>query len=320
VSVHGDHLVLANFESLFVIDPSWRIVEEFSHPWTGAVHDVLAEEDGIWIACTNADLLLQLGWDGSPRKWWTWRDDRALVSRLGMRAVPRFDPSVDYRDPVAMHAGVYNTVHLNAVTRGRDGLLVSLGRIEPPARVARRRAAAVLGRGARRLGVERADLPRGAQRAPRPADGPVKPREGSAFAIVAVSDGDPMSARLLVHEHGTRVPNHNVVEVGGLVVYNDSNRGCLSAARPGSEHAHRAVEVPGSPPFARGLASLGGDRYLVGSQAPAAVHVVDLGIGSVVSSLDLGGEPSESVYAIAALPDAFEQPAPGRLPGWGPRP
>ena len=93
---------------------------------------------------------------------------------------------------------------------------------------------------------------------------------------MALRDAERLEAELLLHETGTRVPN------------------------------------PGSPSFARGLAALGGGRYAVGSQAPAAVHVVDLDRGAVVRTIDLGGEPTESVYAIAALPDAFGDP-PDRL-------
>jgi hypothetical protein len=83
---------------------------------------------------------------------------------------------------------------------------------------------------------------------------------------------------------------------------------------PGERHS---APVPGSPAFARGLASLGDGRFLVGSQAPAALHTVDLAGGRVVESLDLGGRERETVYAVALLPSQFDDP-PARLDWTGP--
>jgi hypothetical protein len=303
VSVHGERLVVANFDRAFVIDPSWRVVDELTHPWTGAIHDVLAEEDGVWVTCSSCDLLMKLGWDGAPLRHWTVRNDRRLARRLGLRHLPAFDPEVDYRDPVAMYAGVYNTVHLNAATRGRAGLLVSLGRIDPPRRVWRRRATAALARLAGRFGVERR-----ARGAAAGAEATPVPRvAGSSFALLAVREGE---TEVLFEESGVAVPNHNVIESGDALVYNDSNRGRLVAVRPGESAPHRGVDIPGSPSFARGLAQLDEDIFLVGSQAPAAVHTVDLAAGRVTSSLELDGEATETVYAIAVLPDSFEDPTP----------
>ncbi len=47
LSVHDGRLVVANAERLYVLDTSWRLVDELSHPLAADIHDVLAEEDGI---------------------------------------------------------------------------------------------------------------------------------------------------------------------------------------------------------------------------------------------------------------------------------
>jgi len=71
-----------------------------------------------------------------------------------------------------------------------------------------------------------------------------------------------------------------------------------------------SVPIPGSPSFARGLARLGERLYLVGSQAPLALHAVDLDAGKVTASIELDGEPAESVYGLEVVPESFAAPPP----------
>ena len=56
VSVSGERLAVANSETVFALDSSWRILGAFTQPFLGSIHDLLAEDDAIWVACTNADL------------------------------------------------------------------------------------------------------------------------------------------------------------------------------------------------------------------------------------------------------------------------
>jgi hypothetical protein len=293
VSVHGDRLVLCNSDSVFVLDDHLQPVTTFSHPLAGAIHDVLAEESGVWVACTNADLLARFTWEGTVAETWSWRDDSLLVRELGFDSLPPTDLALDYRDPRVLQGGVTNVVHLNAVTRGTGGLLLSLGRILTPAEVARRQRMARLGRAAARLGVVR-------KRKPEATTAPASAIPGSTAAIVELrGDG---SSRLRTSQTNVTVPNHNVIEREGALLYNDTNEGRLVAG-PAS------VPVPGDPSFARGLAHLRDDVYLVGSQRPLAVYAVDVAAGAVVETFELGGDENESVYAIAVLPEAFASPS-----------
>ena len=41
LSVHGDRLVVANSERLFVLDSRWRLLREISDSRMGSVHDIL---------------------------------------------------------------------------------------------------------------------------------------------------------------------------------------------------------------------------------------------------------------------------------------
>lgn len=318
VSVFEDRLVLANSERLFVVDSRWTLVNEITHPWMGGVHDVLAEAEGIWIACAHCDLLLNVDWRGDVRQRWSWRDDARLRAELGLRALEPFDPTLDHRDPLVGHAGVHNAGHVNAVTRTSAGLVVSLGRVLSPAAIRARKAKAAVARatGSGRVGRTAIGVVRSLRGALVASQRrwPVDRLPSSSSALVRVKDGAGSPTADVLHRvPGTAVPNHNVAEWRETLVYNDSNRGSINAVA-GRESAIPLVEVPGAPAFPRGLAALGGDRFLVGSQAPAAIHVVDLDRRAVVDSVELGGKSKETVYAVAVLPDEFDESREGAFP------
>ena len=303
LTVWGDRVVVANTERLLVYDSRWRPVADLGHPLVGGIHDVLATEEGLWVASTSADLVVKLGWDGELLDVWEWRLDRPLVRALGFRRVPPVDRSRDYRDPESMRRGVPNLVHLNGLGRGVDGVLVSLGRVQSVADFRRYRLRGVLGAIASTLGVKR-------RRRPRPT---VRPREvpGSSSALVAMRhDG---TSELLCRVGEISVPNHNVHREGEVLVYNDSN-GSRLVGHPLGRDRQFAVEIPGDPGFVRGLAHLGGLEFLVGNQEPLALYRVDLGAERVMGRILLGGVEHESTYGICLLPDSFDDPPVRLLP------
>lgn len=304
IGVSDGRFVLANADTLFLFDEHWQRIGEITHPWLGSIHDVLVESDGIWVTATNADLLVRVSWDGELLDWWSWRSDPALVSALGLGQVPPFDRSLDYRDPRVMQGGVHNIVHLNAVSRSPGGLVLSFGRILDRQTLRRRRLKGRAGRLAGHLGLVRRP-PRG------PSPIPTNRVAGTTSAIVFVSGEPPRTARVALRDHGLQVPNHNALLDGELLVYNDTNHGRLVAYDRSRGVVHRSVAIPGSPSFARGLLRLGEGLYAVGSQAPLALHIVDLERGVVSASVSLGGVERESVYAVCALPDSFAEPAAG---------
>jgi hypothetical protein len=312
VSVHDGRFVTANADRVFVFDTSWRLLSDFTHPFLGSIHDLHAEEDSIWVTSVNSDLLLRFDWDGDLVDWWSWRADRRLLSELGFRSVPAFDPTVDFRSPIAMQGGVHNIAHLNGVARGAAGLILSFGRVLPAGTVRRRQLKAIAGRAAAKVGFAKPPPT-------KPTPVPTSLVPGSSFALVSLTgDAGPLhetTASLLLHVSGITVPNHNVLEVDSLLVYNDSNAGRLVGYDPGGRSERFSAPVPGSPSFARGLARLGDHTYAVGSQAPLAVHVIDLERARVERSIVIDGSPTESVYGICVLPDGFETPSGGSVFG-----
>ena len=61
-------------------------------------------------------------------------------------------------------------------------------------------------------------------------------------------------------------------------------------------------------------ARIGPGRWLVGSQSPLAVYVIDLACGKIVAEYPFDALEEECVYAVCSLPDEFAEPprfAPG---------
>lgn len=296
IAVLEDRLVLANAERLLVFDRDWKSRGEMTHPWFGGIHDLHADSEGVWVCCTNADLLAKTSWSGDIVSVWEWRRDAFLRAALGLRRVPPVDRDRDYRDPETMRSGVPNIVHLNGVPPAPDGgLLISFGRILSRARYHRARVAGWLGSAARTLGIP----PRSVDHR-RPSTLPVGRVAGSSSAIVHLSpDG---STEILARERDVAVPNHNVWREGGVLLYNDSNRGQLVAMDLKPPWHERRIKIPGNSPFVRGLARWSATCFLIGGHRPAAVHTVDLEQDAVIRTLPVSDDPAETIYAIQALP------------------
>jgi hypothetical protein len=301
ISTCGERMIVGNSDTIFVLDPQWRITSSFTHPLMGSLHDVLAEEDAIWITCTNGDLLLKVDWDGGELGRWSWRTDAGLLRTFGFKSLPAFDPGLDYRDPIGLQGGVHNVVHLNGIDRTDEGLLLGFGRVLGAAEVRRRRIRSVPGRLAARLGITR-PFPT------RPVPVPTTFLPGSSSAIVLLRGLDE-PAEVVVRVQDVVVPNHNVLAADGVIVYVDSNGSRLVAVDRATGKERAAVTVPGEPAFARGLARLDGDVYLVGSQKPLAFYAVNLARGEVVESYQLEGGETETVYAVALVPPGFARPS-----------
>ncbi len=304
----GDRFVAAVHDRLFVLDPAWRLVREMSHPWIGGIHDILVVEDGIWINATASSLLAKLDWEGNLAQRWYWASDVRLARELGFRRPPAFHDSLDYRG-AAYGLGAHDVIHMNSVVADGDRLLLSFGQIRSPAIQRWQGSRAKAMRLAERLPGPRQIV--GWLRERRMNAGetqtlPAPSKRAASHAIVALQleNGRPGTASALWHQGGVTTPKHNVARIAGSLVFNDSEVG-LAGLDTGCRELAFTIPIPGSPPFSRGLAVLDEGQCLVGSQWPAAVHRVDVPRREVIQSIELGGRPRETVYAISQIPDGF---------------
>ena len=318
VAAFADRIVIANTDSVWIFDRNWQFIRRVSNPLMVGVHDILAEQEGILITCTHLDLLVMLDWSGNVVWQWEWQCEPQLLSDFGIRNLPILEEGPDYRDPDTLRGAVRNLVHLNAVSRSGDDLLLSFGRVLSPSAHRKLRLEAALARTADSLRLKRL-----AQRSIFHALDRLRlpflksKFYGSRSVIVRLANDGTVSVlyrsdSVPRRDENSREPNHNVLKVGDHLVYNESNRNCVMIVSNDVEA--KRVTIPGRPPFVRGLAQLDKRRVIVGSQAPTALYEIDLGARRVVSSCELESS-RESVYAICILPPEFIDPPP-RLKGF----
>jgi hypothetical protein len=314
IGVFGDRLAVVSSDALFVLDASWNLIRHVSHPWMGGLHGIMVEADAIWVTSTSADLLLRFDWEGEITDAWCWREDEALVGALGFGRLPRFDESRDYRIP-APGAAAGDLVHLNGLSRGEAGLLLSFGQVLTPDGARREVAKSVIARTAARVPVARTVLSKARSKRNDEgiADPTPAPRKSVSYVVVELTETPEglrrrATGRVVYRKDGTRVPNHDIIEMGDLLLFCDSNESKLVAHDRTTGARRQEVAIPGLPAFARGLAALGGNRFAVGSQQSAAIHVADLGTGEIEASVPLDALPSETVFGIAVLSDDFAAP------------
>jgi hypothetical protein len=345
LAVTPDRLALAINDRVLVLDSSWQLSSVMSHRWMGGIHDIAANEEGIWVACSDNDLVLQLDWAGRLRDSWHWRADRAMRRALGFGWLPHFERSTDHRDPLSPGLRV-ELGHLNAVACNGDAVFVGLGLIRTPvplrwvaARERGLRAAERVGLGSLAHGAmarwRRSRAARIGRRLPTGQDlltitpgqlpigfgGPGQP--GWTWGVVELRPSAGRRrrgprARLIVHQPARGIPSHNVVASGDLVVVNETARARVVAVDRADRIVH-SVEFPGKLPFPRGLLELPDGRFLVGTQHPAALNVVDLAAERIDECILLPDDRDESPYAIVSVPESFGDPSalPATRAAWG---
>jgi hypothetical protein len=321
-----DRLVVAIHDRLLVLDNDWRVADVISHRWLGGVHDIAADDDGLWLALPDNDCVLRIDWSGRPQHLWQWRTDRPLRRALGYGRLPGLERWADSRNPSAGRARI-DIGHLNGVAVDGDKVLVSLGLLRPPPPLLWAMVAAMRARRlAVRAGVGRlADAalerwlasPAGraqaaerdrvtVARGPRRGDGLPEPGPDWTWAIVELAEDAP--ARIVARHRAGGMPVHNVVPFDGVVAVNESSAGQVLAVDRATGAIARRVQLPGELPFPRGMMRLPDGRFLVGSQKPLALNVVDLDAERLDDRIELSDDRGESLYAVAQIPDSFEDP------------
>jgi hypothetical protein len=149
----------------------------------------------------------------------------------------------------------------------------------------------------------------------------VSSEPGATWAVVELRPRTARrpSARIAAREPAGAMPSHNVIAADGLLVVNDTARARVVGLDRETGAIVHSVQLPGELPFPRGLLRLDDGRFVVGTQHPATLNVVDLEAGRVEERIELPDDRGESPYAIGAVPDGFGDPAllPGSREAWG---
>ncbi len=273
---------VANYDTVYIYNQDWQRVGQVSHPLSVDIHEIDVDEEGIWVTCSRCDLVLQLGFDGELRRKWHISDSTDLVRRLKIQQLP-LDLTLDYRR--AAPDGIDQT-HLNSIQLVDRGVVcLNLGRVIPL--TARRnlvlklmghRSPSAMGRFERQL---------------------LSRLQGVSSVILKLDLTQPERVEILAQIPTLR-PSHNGVMLDADKLALAHETGFLQIIRPGRTRPTFSIEVPGN--WHRGLTKLDGERVVVGT-GPCGLVELNLRSRDVGPSLQLSGDPNESVHGLTTVED-----------------
>ena len=139
ISIKNDVIAVANASTIFLYDPNWNPITYFFHPSCAGIHDILLENENIWVTSSRNDLLINLDFSGKPILFYDSRTFKTILNN------PHWQPKsflsrqqflkgdLDFRDPRTHDEVFADSSHLNAVTKLQNGdLLISCGLLKNP--------------------------------------------------------------------------------------------------------------------------------------------------------------------------------------------
>jgi hypothetical protein len=272
-------IVVANYDTLWIYDDDWNVLEQFSHPLFVGMHEIDWDGDHLWITATAIDVVLRVDLETKTVQV-DWDPHAAgTAERLKLPRRPHaVDGSIDYR---VREAPVIDQLHINGVTRFGGTTIVNCGLVRSPKGAAQQLADRVRGK----LGGDRRQLQR---RGSSKRGGSLVVRlNGSAQHEVLVS----------LPEHD--VPTHNGQLLDETrVAVNDSTANTLRVFSLADQRELLALPLPGT--WLRGLEPVD-ERYVFVGTAPATIRLVDLAAASFTDSLQLSEDPNEAIHGLALL-------------------
>ena len=100
IAATGDRIAIAINDRILVLDSSWRMQGVLSHRWLGGVHELEADEGGLWIACSRQR-----------------SGDRAGLGRQAARFL-----ALAHRSPSSAHARVWLAARIRSLVRSPRSL------------------------------------------------------------------------------------------------------------------------------------------------------------------------------------------------------
>ena len=276
VAVTPQGIVVANYDTLYVYDHDWNVLDSLTHPLFVGIHEIDWDGSHVWAAATAIDAVLKIGLDWSVQAAWD-PHVRPGFERFGLRPRPHpLDGTVDYR---TRQAPVLNECHVNGVARRNGATVINCGLVRKrkplPQRLARRVT--------QRLGLK------------RKPDG----HRSARSLVVRLEPDRPAEVLVELDEHDFPTHNGQLLD-DDRVILNDSTHNTLRVFALGDGTSHEALAVPIPGTWLRGLEPIGSMRAVVGS-APASLVLVDLEAKKIEASIKLSENPNEAVHGLTAV-------------------
>jgi hypothetical protein len=119
---------------VFRYDPQWNLLGVISHPSCAGIHDILFDENMLWVTSARTDTLMRFDLEGNLLDQVYIRADKSILKTLDWRVPVLLSDDdirsgrIDFRDPRTHEKESYDRAHLNSICVLPDGeVLVSLG-------------------------------------------------------------------------------------------------------------------------------------------------------------------------------------------------
>ena len=134
ISIQGNRVAIANASTIFVYDELWKPVASFFHPSCASIHDIVLDNNKIWISSARNDLLCCLDFEGRMLQSYDVRTFSQILNNPKWKPKPFLTSdqiksgAIDFRDPRTHDEIFCDTAHVNGLSTLPNGdLLLSCG-------------------------------------------------------------------------------------------------------------------------------------------------------------------------------------------------
>jgi hypothetical protein len=313
ISVRPDQIAIANSSMVFRYTPQWEFLGVITHPSCAFIHDILYQDDTIWVASASSDLAFQFDLDGRMLRSFYMREPSPALEALQWAPRLLIDQGqiqrgeIDFRNPATHEHFYFDNAHVNSIAVLGDGnVLVSLGFVVGMKFVALRQfKMALMRRGAwpyilsinRRLGKILGIRSKN-------TDNTLVARPAKAqSAVVRITTDGTRNLSLMLPNMTT--PSHSLLVLPDkTVAYLNTSESAIIRFEPYSGEIISSTPVPQG--FLRGVALVPNQTLAVGSGGQLLGF--DLAGKSVLSTLKISADPNETIYDVKVLPAHFALP------------
>ncbi|MBN1147701.1 MAG: hypothetical protein JXA78_10635 [Anaerolineales bacterium] len=314
IAVREDQIAIANFSMVFRYDPDWNLLGVITHPSCAAIHDILYQDDTIWVTAARTDMLMQFDLDGNLLRYYYLRDPSPILSTLGWNPPRLIDArqirvgKTDFRNPQTHVKETFDRAHVNSVcvTPGAGDILVSLGFIfgSDYAKFIRLKIWLMkMGVWSKMTSMNRKIRSLLGQREKNTDNTLVVKPAKAQSAVIRISPDGSRSIGLIIP--GVAAPSHSLLALSDdTAVYLNTTEGSVIHFDSRTGKIFSSTKVTDG--FLRGMTKIDDRTILIGSLCE--LMIFDLSTHRVASSIQFTQDLKESIYDIKVLPPHYALP------------
>jgi len=312
IALHENQLALANASAIYRYDPQWNLLGVITHPSCAAIHDIIFQDNKLWVTSARNDVLMQFDLNGNLLRHHYLRDRTPALEaldwkpRLLLRSEQIRQGKTDFRDPRTHDLETFDAAHVNSVSILPNGdVLVSMGLVlttKFATLLKWKKKLIDMGLWSSLLAANRRVRDGLGLRKNVHSDLVLQPAKGRS-AIVRIQPDGSQSVCLTLSE--ITVPSHSLLLLPDeKSVYLNTTAGEVVHFEPYTGEVLSSTKVTEG--FLRGVKALNKDTLILGSKGELLTF--DIPTRRVLGTMRLSDDPNESVYDIQFLPEHYSLP------------